>query len=138
MYKNIQYLTILALFTFTTIACSEKKSETPITTEPTESSTAEDDPFAIEEKTEEKVEVASGIIDGINAKQIFKQSCAVCHGVDGKLGANGSKDLSQSILTIEEKVNMITNGKGLMIAFGTILSPEEIKAVAQYTNQLKG
>ena len=120
-------------------SCSEKKQEVKATTntETPATVTAADD-FTIEEKKEEAPEAESGVIDGINAKQIFKQSCAVCHGTDGKLGANGSKDLSQSTLTLDEKINMITKGKGVMIAFEAVLSPEEIKAVAKYTEQLKG
>jgi mono/diheme cytochrome c family protein len=68
---------------------------------------------------------------------IFRQKCVTCHGADGQLGLNGAKDLSQSILPLEERINLITHGKKLMTPFGTILSPEEIKAVADYTLTLK-
>jgi mono/diheme cytochrome c family protein len=138
MNKILNFILVVLLVNFAFTSCGEKKAETPESTEPAEVVVEDEDPFAIEEKAAEPAEVASGIIDGINAKQIFKQSCAVCHGVDGKLGANGSKDLTQSILTIDEKVNMIKNGKGLMIAFEAVLSAEEINAVAKYTEQLKG
>jgi mono/diheme cytochrome c family protein len=135
IFKLFAALLVFAVF----IACGEKKSEPKATTEQSEKAAelTEDD-FTIEEKKEEAPVAESGIIDGINAKQTFKQSCAVCHGTDGKLGANGSKDLSLSTLTIDEKINMITKGKGVMIAFEAILKPEEIKAVAKYTEQLKG
>jgi cytochrome c6 len=68
---------------------------------------------------------------------IFRQKCVTCHGADGTLGLNGAKDLSQSILPLEERINRITHGKNLMTPFATILSPEEIKAVADYTLTLK-
>lgn len=68
---------------------------------------------------------------------IFRQKCVTCHGADGKLGLNGAKDLSQSIVPLEERINIITHGKNLMTPFGTLLSPEEIKAVAEYTLSLK-
>ena len=68
---------------------------------------------------------------------IFRQKCVLCHGSDGTLGINGAKDLSQSILTLEERINIIANGKKLMTPFGTILSPEEIQAVAEYTQTFK-
>lgn len=68
---------------------------------------------------------------------VFRQKCVTCHGSDGALGLNGAKDLGQSILTLEERVNIITNGKKLMTPFGTILSPEEILAVAEYTQTFK-
>ena len=130
-------IALLAFAAF--VACSEKKSESKPANEQTEAAaeTTEDD-FTIDEKKEEAPVAESGVIDGINAKQLFKQSCAVCHGTDGKLGANGSKDLSLSTLTLDEKINMITKGKGVMIAFEAVLTPEEIKAVAKYTEQLKG
>lgn len=68
---------------------------------------------------------------------VFRQKCVTCHGADGALGLNGAKNLSQSVLTLEERINIITNGKKLMTPFGTILSPEEIKAVAEYTQTFK-
>lgn len=68
---------------------------------------------------------------------VFRQNCVTCHGADGMLGLNGAKDLGQSTLSIEERINIIANGKKLMTPFGSILSPEEIKAVAEYTNTFK-
>ncbi len=72
-----------------------------------------------------------------DGRAIFRQYCVICHGADGKLGLNGARDLSASILTLEERINIITNGKKLMTPFNEILSPEEIKAVAGYTQTLK-
>lgn len=70
-------------------------------------------------------------------KKVFKTNCAVCHGIDGKLGANGSKDLTKSAMTMEERKGIIKNGKGAMVGLGTLLKPEEIDAVAEYTFTLK-
>lgn len=64
---------------------------------------------------------------------IFRKNCVTCHGTDGKLGLNGAKDLTSSPLTLEERINIVTNGKKLMTPFGKILSPEEIRVVAEYT-----
>lgn len=74
---------------------------------------------------------------GIDGSKIFKQNCVVCHGLDGKLGANGSKDLTQSKLTMDERKAIIKNGKGAMIGLGTLLSDDKIQAVAEYTFKLK-
>jgi len=68
---------------------------------------------------------------------IFRQKCVTCHGADGTLGLNGAKDLSQSVLPLGERINIITHGKKLMTPFATILSPEEIQAVAEYTLTFK-
>lgn len=67
---------------------------------------------------------------------IFRQYCVTCHGADGKLGLNGAKDLTVSTLTLEERINVVTNGRKVMTPFNEVLSPEEIKAVAEYTLKL--
>ena len=73
----------------------------------------------------------------IDAKKIYKQKCVLCHGIDGKLGLNNSKDLTKSALTMDERIMIIKNGKGTMTPFGALMSPDEIKAVAEYTFKLK-
>ena len=68
---------------------------------------------------------------------VFRKNCITCHGADGKLGLNGAKDLSASAISVEERMEIITNGKKLMTPFKALLSAEEIKAVATYTMTLK-
>ncbi len=68
---------------------------------------------------------------------LFGKNCVVCHGADGRLGLNGARDLSLSILTLEERINVITNGRNLMTPFGKLLSAAEIDSVAAFTLQLK-
>lgn len=70
-------------------------------------------------------------------KLIYKQYCVVCHGMDGKLAVSGAKDLSVSVLPIEERIDQITNGKGLMTPYKDILSTEQIQAVAEYLDELR-
>lgn len=131
-------ITILTFLAFLLIACAEKKTEeTSTTPAPVESTEPAAEEEMVEEEEAEEVAAPSPIIDGINAGKIFKTSCAVCHGADGKLGANGAKDLTVSTFTLEQRIENITNGKGLMTPFGSILKPEEIQAVAKYTMQLK-
>jgi mono/diheme cytochrome c family protein len=72
----------------------------------------------------------------LDGAKIFKQSCELCHGKDGKLGANGSKDLTISEFDLNQRIAMITKGKGAMTAFENILSLSEIKAVAEYSMTL--
>lgn len=74
---------------------------------------------------------------GVDGRKVFKQNCVVCHGLDGKLGANGSKDLTLSKMSLDERKAIVKNGKGAMVGLGTLLKPEEIEAVAQYTLKLK-
>lgn len=75
----------------------------------------------------------------INGKEIFEEKCTLCHGNDGKLSANGSKDLSATTLSHADLVNVITNGKNTMAAYKTVLSVEQIEAVTNYIEtDLKG
>ncbi len=76
-------------------------------------------------------------VASLDGGKAYKISCAVCHGDDGKLGANGSKDITKSLLTLEERIALVTKGKGLMPPQEAILSEAEIKAVAEYTMTLK-
>ena len=69
--------------------------------------------------------------------QIFKENCVVYHGVDGKLGLNGAKDLTKSSLSIDEKKLQVKEGKGLMTPFKNILTENEIELVVNYVQTLK-
>ncbi|MBV6439485.1 MAG: hypothetical protein EPGJADBJ_01126 [Saprospiraceae bacterium] len=71
-----------------------------------------------------------------DGRAIFRKYCVTCHGADGKLGLNGAKDLTVSTLALEERINVITYGRKVMTPFNEVLTPEEIKAVAEYTRQL--
>lgn len=73
----------------------------------------------------------------IDGEAIYKKYCTLCHGANGKLGLNGSKDITISKLTEPERIVQITKGKNTMTPFEGILSPEEIKAVAAYSMTLK-
>ncbi len=70
-------------------------------------------------------------------EQIYDKYCKLCHGKDGKLGLNGAKDITASVLTLEERILLIKNGKNTMTPFEGILSEEEIKAVARYSMSLQ-
>lgn len=68
--------------------------------------------------------------------RIFKKYCVACHGLNGKMGLNGAKDLTQSQLSLTERKLLIANGKNTMTPFKSILSAEEITLVAQYSQSL--
>ncbi len=81
-----------------------------------------------------KQEAANAVSEG---QEIFKKYCVLCHGVNGKLKLNGAKDITLSKLTETERIALISKGKNTMTPFESILSPEQIKAVAAYTFTLK-
>lgn len=86
---------------------------------------------------EASAQSAIGGVPQPDGQALFRQYCVLCHGADGKLGLNGAKDLTQSALTLDERILIITKGKNLMTPFGEMLTPEEIRAVAAYTTTLK-
>jgi mono/diheme cytochrome c family protein len=83
-------------------------------------------------------EVTPAPVDNVAAgEKIFRTYCITCHGIDGKLGLNGAKDLSVSQITREERILQVTKGKGLMTPFEGILNPDQIQQVVEYTETLK-
>lgn len=68
---------------------------------------------------------------------VYRSKCQPCHGADGAQGIGGAKDLGASVLSLDEKILVITNGRGVMPGYKSTLSTEEIKAVAEYTATLK-
>lgn len=72
-----------------------------------------------------------------DGKKIYKQYCVTCHGLYGDMGASGAFNLTTSELSVDERVNVITNGRNTMTPFKSLLSPEKIQAVAKYTLELK-
>jgi cytochrome c553 len=73
----------------------------------------------------------------INGQELFNASCISCHGADGKLGLMGAKDLTQSTMSLDDKIEIIKHGKNAMTPFEGMLTEEQIKAVAEYTETLK-
>jgi mono/diheme cytochrome c family protein len=53
------------------------------------------------------------------------------------MGASGAAKLTESKLTLDERVKVITNGRNAMTSFKALLTPDKIQAVAKYTIELK-
>ena len=53
------------------------------------------------------------------------------------MGASGAANLTISKLKLNERIEVITNGRKAMASFKALLDKEKIKAVAQYTTTLK-
>lgn len=73
----------------------------------------------------------------VNGQELYNASCTACHGADGKLGQMGAPDLTSSSMDVASRIEVIKNGKGAMAAFGSTLTEEQIKAVAEYSAILK-
>jgi cytochrome c6 len=72
------------------------------------------------------------------AKDLYTLNCASCHGMDGKLGGSGSKDLSKSTLSDTEMIDIITNGKNNMPAMKDVIQdPAKIKNLVDFVKTLR-
>lgn len=69
--------------------------------------------------------------------QLYSDNCVVCHGTDGKAGMAGATDLSVSVLSHENALSVITNGRNTMRAFGSQFTKEEIEAIAKHVESLR-
>ena len=83
--------------------------------------------------------------DKVDARKLFVENCATCHGNDGRahtfhgwlLGAqNLTKVQWQEETTDSEIIHAIKTGPGAMPAFQKKLSPTEIQALATYVRSL--
>jgi cytochrome c6 len=75
-----------------------------------------------------------------NGAAVFKANCAGCHAKGGNIVRRGknlkSKALHKYKVDSEEAIaNIVTNGKGIMSAYGDKLTPEEIADVSAFVLQ---
>ena len=84
--------------------------------------------------------IAQAESTSVSGKQIFEVHCAGCHINGGNIIRRG-KNLRMKALhkygydSVDAIVNITTNGKNNMSAFGDRLSKSEIQNVAQYVFQ---
>ena len=81
---------------------------------------------------------AGSVVDLVRGRQVYEQACVVCHGTDGKGGHGvgaplvGLKDLGTTMQTV-------TSGRNnTMPAFGTSLTPDQIRDVSAYVVETLG
>lgn len=82
-------------------------------------------------------EAAATSVKKIDGAKIYKTYCVTCHGIYGDMGASGAFNLTDSKLSIEERIEVITKGRNLMAPFEGLLSEEKIKAVAEHIETLR-
>lgn len=71
-------------------------------------------------------------------EEIYKNSCAACHGMDGKLGAGGAQDLSKSIISEEAIREIISKGRGAMPAQNSVVENEsDMDEVVEHVIELR-
>lgn len=126
--KKLLMMAVIISFGLGISSCGGEKKTGSLSTQAAENSPSSSDKS--EASTDEKPNNRRGQL-------IFKQYCVICHGADGKLAISGAKDLSISVLSKEERINQVTNGKGLMTPYKDILSADQIEAVVEYLEELR-
>ncbi|GHA66720.1 SirB2 family protein [Pontibacter akesuensis] len=108
-------------------------------TKPVEMEAAETDDTENNEPAGPQQEIIASMGEAqlANGKAIYTQLCETCHGADGAKGLGGAANLQVSDLSLNDRINVIANGRGLMPGFSAQLSDEEVAALAAYTMTLK-
>ena len=83
--------------------------------------------------------------DKVDARALFVENCATCHGKNGRaltfhgrlVGAQNLTDAKWQVETTDEEIiNAIKTGPKVMPAFGKKLSSSEIQAMTKYVRSL--
>ena len=132
--KSKLLYSVIILLSFLILACGGQKEDSTKST-----SSAQPEPQKKEESTASTSNSNDAKPASSNRKGrlIYKQYCVICHGIDGTLGVSDATDLTQSTTTLEERLEQITNGKGLMTPYKDILSEDQILAVAEYVVEFR-
>jgi mono/diheme cytochrome c family protein len=74
----------------------------------------------------------------VEGRSVFVANCQRCHGPRGQGGAGArlAGVVTRSFPNIQNEINVVTNGAGAMPAWGTTLTPAQIKAVVRYTREV--
>jgi quinohemoprotein ethanol dehydrogenase len=74
---------------------------------------------------------AANIAEG---QRLFKQTCVICHGDDGKGGHTGGAPLDR-VADFAAAIQTVTDGRNNMPAFRSSFTPEQIRDVSAYVVQ---
>jgi mono/diheme cytochrome c family protein len=75
----------------------------------------------------------------VRGRSVYAANCARCHGTDGGGGVGPSFHggvLLRRFSTVEDQVEFVRNGRGVMPAFGGSLSAAQIDAVVRYEREV--
>lgn len=114
----LKYLSLVLFASFTLVSCSDDAGKSGVT-EIEEGE--QEEPMAVEE-----------------ARTVYTVNCASCHGIDGKLKASNSADLSISKMPDDEILKTINKGndKGMM-PYQDILSQREREGLVKFVRSLR-
>ena len=78
-------------------------------------------------------------VELLQGRTVFARNCATCHGASGG-GAVGPKftggKLQHDFPGIAAQVAFVKRGRGIMPAWGSVLTAEQIRAVVRYEREI--
>ncbi len=86
----------------------------------------------------EQLEVLFEEADSSLGNEVFSDSCAVCHGSDGRGGVGAALGGVNQRLSVRDHLSVVWNGRGSMPPFGGLLTNFEIAAVVAYQRNAFG
>ncbi|HET6960352.1 MAG TPA: PQQ-binding-like beta-propeller repeat protein [Vicinamibacterales bacterium] len=81
-----------------------------------------------------QVAAAAGAANLTAGRQVYVQTCVVCHGDDGKGGHTGGASLAE-LKDVATTIQTVSGGRNAMPAFSTSLSSEQIRDVSAFVVQ---
>ena len=81
-----------------------------------------------------QVAAAAGSANLASGRQVYEQTCVICHGEDGKGGHGGGASLAE-LKDVAATIQTVSAGRNTMPAFTTALSPEQIRDVSAFVVQ---
>ena len=120
------------------VAATEEKTEK--VTKPAEKKVAKAVKATKKEQSQAQADVA--LTDLVaQGKSVYEKNCSSCHGADGSglPGVFPALKASKVVIgDINKQAEVMMTGKGMMPAFGTMLSADEFAAVVTYTRNELG
>ena len=77
------------------------------------------------------VDLTRAAADARIGRQLYEQTCVVCHGEDG-LGGHGGGAPLDKVGGFDAVVDVVRSGRNYMPEFSTLLMPEQIRDIAAY------
>jgi len=74
----------------------------------------------------------------VAGRGVYVGSCARCHGASGQgnIGPRLAGRVADRFPDIEDQINFVESGKGIMPGFANLLTDEEIRAVVRYEREV--
>ena len=85
--------------------------------------------------------LADGSVDQVlvEGRSVYESKCVQCHGSEGQGGRGKQLNEGNVLLaypTQASQIEFVSNDKGMMPAFGSILTDAELEAVVRYTREV--